>query len=744
MNRSIKQILRGKTLVGPPMTSRQGKINAVGAMLEAQKRAEFEYHPRQVSKEYDEKIKSMSADGGSLTLANTITKVVQIFEKPAQEKPQKNQVRKGKSSSFLAPNRDYYVSPEQRASKENPGVGRYTINYSVVDSQQHMPNPKAKYSPSFMGTGRDFTIHQEPDRTQYDYTQRSKSNSAQRSMLQTYNYKLRPDQVNTEEQQGQPIDNSTKLPRLSLTSSFITKNQRMKWETPSDCKEDFYVTHETNIESNTHKPRTLALPMPNSGRDAKASIRSNPVMIDHLYDPDFNAVAPKTNMVLSNMKLESTRDHSVICTSTQNSGGMFGKVKMTDVSYNVNDQVQSKRRSQPTAQLAYTMGTPALSNLLFPPTIVYNTSTDKDKDTQKIDVPVRPRTDYSLKFGEPKNPAFSLARKPPKHTMPPNAVTDQDGNLLPAEMYDVKIDATRIHFQQPVPFFVTAGRPALLPGLTSEIDHIPDQSAALGLTLSEAQKEQQLERQKENQRLEQIYQQKEKERDFQLMGESGQVKQTEQQEGQNEKSQTLRNSLRKNTSNSRRAPVPRAYSNPPNLSHSLKLQHGNNVPLALVMPTLLNPGDGEGQALVAAGTRQHINIQDFGVVPTREYVDPLKWNDAPIDKMYSKQQAYNGIDPHIPKTELKKISGRDQPIIMHRLIPNARNDLFYDPKLDCTTRHEPMATFGTAGKKGEFNLDRSLGGSSFSNVPYYDYTLKLVKPRTQITVINPLPQQQGI
>lgn len=53
----------------------------------------------------------------------------------------------------------------------------------------------------------------------------------------------------------------------------------MKWETPSDCKEDFYVTHETNIESNTHKPRTLALPMPNSGRDAKASIRSNPVMV---------------------------------------------------------------------------------------------------------------------------------------------------------------------------------------------------------------------------------------------------------------------------------------------------------------------------------------------------------------------------------------------------------------------------------------------------------------------------------
>ncbi|KAA6354367.1 MAG: hypothetical protein EZS28_050106, partial [Streblomastix strix] len=334
--------------------------------------------------------------------------------------------------------RNSFVPNYIRVSKENPGVGRYTIHWNSIDSEKFSSQGKTDLTPPFLSLPRiddpnppevfekkiskrsnplEFTLkgggtHKvDPEQQQQQeieeqqrrekserrkrewkikeaqdasarlntsqggindpnffitQMQHSDSGDKLRKMEQwKYQKKMTPD---GSAQSGSPSSTSkqTRIIDPNMSSSFkSTSPQRASTVYISSCKEDFYVNHDSNIEVDSLHPRVTHPPISKMERGSKASLRVHPDITDHIYNMKYEAVQVNSNPVLSDLDKEVTRERSIVWASTSGKGGQstFSSRSLSTgsggMSYNPNDQMQSKRPKIKNAMLTFNLGSPA-------------------------------------------------------------------------------------------------------------------------------------------------------------------------------------------------------------------------------------------------------------------------------------------------------------------------------------------------------------------------------------------------
>ncbi|KAH7827358.1 uncharacterized protein MONOS_6784 [Monocercomonoides exilis] len=499
----------------------------------------------------------------------------------------------------------------------------------------------------------------------------------------------------------------------SESSAFKSKMlARVPLEKKSDCESDFYVSHESMLEGNSQHPRmsSVSLPLSRSSRTSTASERTRPVIVDKLYDVTRSFDTMVAQRVPSPVDLRKS-------TSRENAYGSFWKTSSLDPIYNPNDTNLSKRHRTPSTTLSHSLTTPAPSLRIHPPLVAHNTKTEAEIDYNRAEEPIRPRSHPQIPFGQPKTQPYLVTNPPPRQTLLPTATVDAEGNPLPAEMYDVNINPTRIRFHSQVPFGLAPARPEPQAPLTVDLDYSPDVTAgasALPGTRSVA------------------------------LRSSLHANSDSSSDGIPLRGETSSPPLMGSTTHSRVAPsLIRSYERSREALQSTDRPFSSGsasaaLPQALVASTLLAPSQADF-TLVSSGARQHVSSIDFSSYPTRAQVDPDRYKDKPLDKFYHSENAEQFVYPSTYGADFKKLQSRQKPIVSHTQDRPELNDLSYNPRTDVVERHSFHSDFSTGKKRIQGGSDSMFQQSLTADIPFYDTTDKWTKPATPAVSIAPVP-----
>ncbi|KAA6381979.1 MAG: hypothetical protein EZS28_022495 [Streblomastix strix] len=311
--------------------------------------------------------------------------------------------------------------------------------------------------------------------------------------------------------------------RPDSTFQFASKvAARSEIATPSDCAQDYYVSHDTTnklCEKMSTKQRTTVYSQPKASDDIygsnaiKVSQRYALGSIDKFYEVHLDVVQNRSPQLVD-MKRTTTRANNRGGLRTGSQGGgrsggtrpkissgyldeddgndLYGVVE-NDALYNVRDDILSKRPSSKSATLSHSLQTPHPSMRIQPHFSATNTRTEAEINYEKADKPVRFRTDKTMPFGKSDQPLmlvthsnnYGRQNKIDPYTgkqYHPTDTADSRGNALPIELYDVKIDVTRRRFPQQIPFGFDQREKLYRPKtLTADLDYCPDVTSGIWL-----------------------------------------------------------------------------------------------------------------------------------------------------------------------------------------------------------------------------------------------------------------------
>ncbi|KAA6378771.1 MAG: hypothetical protein EZS28_025701 [Streblomastix strix] len=502
---------------------------------------------------------------------------------------------------------------------------------------------------------------------------------------------------------------------------------------PRNVRDDeFYITHDTNIEVNSQKPRTPQMKMTLADKNNQASMRLQPTLVDHMYNVNIDAVSKhRPDKILSDFGRETSRDSSATVftsMSGKHAGGVWiwGSDKLhvnADAIYKTNDELLSKRRRVPSASISKTgfgeplkLGqAPLQRNNQVP--VYHSTSEEINSDINRLTDKVRPKTSFTLAFGKPKTQRYLLGsaqkQRQIKNKHHPMATIDENGNELPHEMYDVNINPIHTRFPDGLTQFgVSTGRSPQMQPLTAELDYQPDISAATYRTGAEINKEQ---RDPEH-NIPQSYRSPKK----------------------------LAPSLKQAWGiDDEQQPEPQQSVNQDQLESSPRKRVIRKLPLSLVWPSMLGP-DKSNYSVISAGTREHVGIIDFSS-QTGRAVDLNEYKDAATDKFYDaggiigseNRQSRWG---HQPIILLKKQTSRQNSnIITHTPQHMEANSAGLEsPSMKAVLPASRSAFIGKMstevdmnGKRKGLDTENVTGG-----VPFYDSNYGYVKRRIPNVIIS--------
>ncbi|KAK2958551.1 hypothetical protein BLNAU_6585 [Blattamonas nauphoetae] len=370
------------------------------------------------------------------------------------------------TSSFLAPERP------DIASSDTPAPSAYTPKYSFRDPEQFNSHRSQHHiSPAFSSPSRltsTITHTLRPEQglkaatlynlpvTSREYTTRSRSLERNEPTNRATERTLQMETGSMTDRSQAPLRQSSVFKSTTVIHEPLKKN--------SDTRQFFFLSHDTNSEVSSTRPRTVSLPLPRAGRDNAPRGRGEITMTDKMYEVRHSAIRPHIP-VLSSFGQESGRPDSdrVGCGA--------------DGNYDPKDGSLSKRRRQTNVLIGTGMGTPFASIRNQTNSTMHSTETERYMDYDQMLRQKGRRPHPGLSFGTPSNQ--DTYRRMLKKTSHPLDTVDDYGNPLPNEVYDTSLSQTKEHHYSQVPFGHGGAHIVSMPneGLTSDLDYQPDVTA---------------------------------------------------------------------------------------------------------------------------------------------------------------------------------------------------------------------------------------------------------------------------
>ncbi|KAK2964133.1 hypothetical protein BLNAU_664 [Blattamonas nauphoetae] len=783
-----KTLPSGKKIdfAGPPLFSKAGRTSEKISGTYTPNTSDSSKRPTSQSRQDQTTKQSRSSSSTGNRAGSSISQNV-LDTLSALSKQDRKRPKIQGSSAFLAPSRDSIIPIEIKNSKEMPGVGHYTPQYGALDTEKNLALSGFFDHTSMLTTSKSAGGTQRPHMVNrgFNDTQQSRLRPDSRQTVQsgdsnyqqthqTFTTTPAPSGHNTRRAERSKstlevtrsrgrLDQATASPSgpktlrqsaASLSSRTepesaafrSTTNPFPEWHKKSDCKNDFYVTHDTGLEFLSGRTSSQARSFSSLGRELDPKGRHvGQTFLDRLYDAEVSPVRPRK---LCGVTMSKTTSREQTNDPT--------RLQMADLSYNPKIEARTSSKKTVNVSLNHTLSSGYISFRIKPPVVMNSTPSEARFDAKKAE---EFRTTRRLvpSIGAVPGDEPDLARQPKPRKYSPFDTVDDAGNPLPPEVYDVSIEAVRPRHDYSTRFEMAGLRPGVTKPLTADLDYNPDVTAGIAANPSQISVTDPLGTGEGDATI--------KSRSF--GGTSSQTPQLAkslvQEADRVRENREWRRQMRMKNREWNSQSLPGETTESAETTSSPK----TDIAVSMVASTLIGTPQNDF-TLTASGQRRHITTARLSDQTSREQWDDTRFHDKPLDKFYTTNELIQSNKARLVQdVNLKRKSGREHDPAGHMLNRPPMNDLIYEPKDDLTHKSVRNVNFvsGSVRDNGMFGmppprpktkgldgkiivsaqeemLSASVWRKNPDDVPFYDVNQKWTKPTLREVSIAP-PHEYG-